>query len=68
MCIDSKPQEKMCSLSIENIDTIIDDKSFSDVGVQVDLLTRHSFQNKSQHYVDLGLFSITIFAPILYTV
>ncbi|CAG2102584.1 unnamed protein product [Medioppia subpectinata] len=47
----------MSSLSIENIDTIIDDKAFSDVGVQVDLTSRHSFRNKS-HFVDLGYDSL----------
>lgn len=43
------------SLSIENIETL-DDRSFSDVGIQVDLISHHSFQNKSQHFVDLGMF------------
>lgn len=43
------------AFSIERIESI-DEKSFSDIGVQVDILSHHSIQNKSQHFVDLGKF------------
>jgi hypothetical protein len=43
------------AFSNEKIESI-DEKSFSDIGVQVDILSHHSFQTKSQHFVDLGKF------------
>ncbi len=55
LSIDQSFKAMSSAFSIGNIESI-DEKSFSDIGVQVDILSHHSVQSKSQHFVDLGKF------------